>query len=612
MRRIHNGVLTDLSQRLTAGFLITAMAALLFTGTPFFPFHTVLRGIYTNPSDTTDIVLNMPSEFGTGYTFNQAVITIHTAGQYRLRMAGVGDGFPVQVDARAGNVALTLENAQIVSHDIPALSCQNSLTVLRLSGFSTLSGGVYLSAGTQCIVYGPGALQAEGIPGAAGIGGDKDLEGGSLRIEGGSITAIGGTGAAGIGGGSGIRGGKMRKIEIAGGTVTATGGPSGGAGIGGGAGVLSGASGGEILVGGGNVTAMGTGGGAGIGGAVTGDGGSILISAGTVNATGRNGGAGIGGGGGTDGSGGAGGQISITGGTVHAESLMGYGAGVGGGEYGPGGRIQISGGQVTAAGGYDLYLRKKQKGTRDASIPGGAGIGGGFRGPGADVLVTGAATTVEAEGGNDAYDLGSGMGSSDGGKLRLEGGATIQLLMTGTNAEILEEEKLLLRDGVILGEDSPLSGRYRDGRKQVSIITLLAQPDTAPAGTAFTFTAVLEGGVLSWAGGHIYPRGTVTFYADGVPIGEEAAYDPIENTFKAAWTPASVGSIKVTAVYAPDAEMDYVACEDGVVGEEEIFVETGLTEQDAPQQPPDDSAMAEIQPPAEIGENLRQAVPDVA
>jgi hypothetical protein len=69
-----------------------------------------------------------------------------------------------------------------------------------------------------------------GEDGGAGIGGGDDGAGGSITIDGGTVTATGGDYGAGIGGGSSGDGGA---ITISGGTVTATGGMSG-AGIGGG------------------------------------------------------------------------------------------------------------------------------------------------------------------------------------------------------------------------------------------------------------------------------------------------------------------------------------------------------------------------------------------
>ena len=84
---------------------------------------------------------------------------------------------------------------------------------------------------------------------------------------------------------------------------------------------------------------------AGIGGGRNGAGGTITINGGTVTATGGSSAAGIGGG-----RNGAGGTISINGGTVTATGGK-YASGIGGGRDGAGGIITISGGMVTAIGG---------------------------------------------------------------------------------------------------------------------------------------------------------------------------------------------------------------------------------------------------------------------
>lgn len=95
--------------------------------------------------------------------------------------------------------------------------------------------------------------------------------------------------------------------------------------------------------------------------------GTVNIYGGVVTATGGWGGAGIGGS-----SSGNGGTVIITGGTVKANG-QNNGAGIGGGMNGEGGIVNITGGMVIATGGNN----------------GGSGIGGGFRGVGGTVTVTG-------------------------------------------------------------------------------------------------------------------------------------------------------------------------------------------------------------------------------
>ncbi|MBR0281720.1 MAG: hypothetical protein IJQ81_09025, partial [Oscillibacter sp.] len=104
-------------------------------------------------------------------------------------------------------------------------------------------------------------------------------------------------------------------------------------------------AGGAITVNGGTVTATGGEYGAGIGGGKDGAGGTITVNGGTVTAAGGGYAAGIGGG-----VNGAGGTITVNGGSVTAPATL-YGAGIGGGHYGIGGTITVNGGTVNATGG---------------------------------------------------------------------------------------------------------------------------------------------------------------------------------------------------------------------------------------------------------------------
>ena len=233
-----------------------------------------------------------------------------------------------------------------------------------------------------------GALTATGESSWSGIECGTDQV---LTINGGNVTAEGGNGA-GIGGG---RSGSGGTITINGGKVTASGGS--GAGIGGG----YGSSGGTIIISGGDVTATSTSEGAGIGGGMRSSGGEITISGGSVTAIG-NSGAGIGGGGGGDG-----GTIVIRGEATHVDASSTSGAGIGGGDStdvsGAGGNITIEGGTVIATGGQS-----------SAGIGGAGGlIGGGWdhsAGNGGTITITGG--TVTATGGSNAPDIGGGNGTT--------------------------------------------------------------------------------------------------------------------------------------------------------------------------------------------------------
>ena len=113
--------------------------------------------------------------------------------------------------------------------------------------------------------------------------------------------------------------------------------------------------------------------GAGIGGGRDGAGGTVTVNGGTVTATGDDYGAGIGGGFHC-----TGGTVTINGGTVTANGGR-YAAGIGGGWYGAGGMVTINGEIVTAQGG-DY----------------GSGIGGGDSG--ADGTVTRGESVIVVEG----------------------------------------------------------------------------------------------------------------------------------------------------------------------------------------------------------------------
>lgn len=135
------------------------------------------------------------------------------------------------------------------------------------------------------------------------------------------------------------------------------------------------------------------------------DAGSIAIHGGSVtadNAGGYSRAAGIGGGywnpsqSGDKAEGGAGGEVTITGGVVTA--LGGWNAaGIGGGQQSDGGVVTISGGTVMATGG-DAF---------------GAGIGGGDRGDGGVVTITGGTVVARADSGSHAIGSGANTSSAE-------------------------------------------------------------------------------------------------------------------------------------------------------------------------------------------------------
>ena len=196
-------------------------------------------------------------------------------------------------------------------------------------------------------------------------------------------------------------------LEITGSTgkITAYGG-QGGAGIGGGnngEGKETTGVGQNITITGGTVIAQSTKG-AGIGGGSSGTGTYITITGGDITATGGGSGAGIGGGNGYC----QGSYITITGGTVTANG-GGCAAGIGGGFGGTGSNITIEGGTVIASGGGS-----------------GAGIGGGdYCGNGTDITISGGVVIASGSGG------GAGIGGGNNGEGKETTGVGQNITITG-------------------------------------------------------------------------------------------------------------------------------------------------------------------------------------
>lgn len=217
-----------------------------------------------------------------------------------------------------------------------------------------------------------GSLAATGGNyGGAGIGGGNIEDAGKLEITGGTITATGGLDGAGIGGGGGGGIGGDADITISGGTITAIGGqPENIAGIGG----------------------------AGIGGGGLGGSADITITGDAVikEAIGGNGAAGIGSGMGNPWTS----EPLITVGNVTIEGNAKVDSAVGGanGAAGIGGGT-LGIGNVTIRG--NAQIGKATGGDE------GAGIGGGVLGTG-DVTIEGNVTIENAQGGAGAAGIGGG------------------------------------------------------------------------------------------------------------------------------------------------------------------------------------------------------------
>ena len=327
---------------------LIATILVLFTVLCLFPAASFAAPFTISTSGTYDL-----DDFGTypSLTINPGLnVTFvgDSSKQYNFSQFICGEG-----------VSLTIQDIHIESPSsggFCAISFTGEGNTLSLAGTNIIGGSdnvpcVRVEEGTELTINGTGSLQVTGGYRSAGIGGGSGKGCGSISITSGHITATGNGFGAGIGGGQYGAGGT---INISGGTVIANGGSNG----------------------------------AGIGGGFHGNGGTVHITGGDVTARGDTG-AGIGGGssGGLT-NGGSGGNITISGGVVHASSFS-MGAGIGGGWDGDGGFVTISGGTVEATGGW-----------------GGAGIGGGWRDMGGTVVIEGG--SVKSSGGTGAADIGTG------------------------------------------------------------------------------------------------------------------------------------------------------------------------------------------------------------
>ncbi len=341
----------------------------------------------------------------------------------------------------------------------------------------------------------------------------------------GALFVYGGNGGAGIGGG-------YRKscgtVTLAGGAVTAeslTTGDYGGAGVGGGGGSSSSTAGagGDITITGGSLMATGGNNATGIGGGACGTGGSLTVSGGTVAATGEGYGAGVGGG-----YYGTGGEVTVTGGSLTATGGE-YGAGIGGGYYGADtdGVVVISNGTVTATGGSS----------------GGAGIGGGYYGAGGTVrIVDGQVTAV----GGASYGAGIGGGyRGAGGAVEIEGGRVVAI--GGSSGA-----------GIGGGGTSSWGVSGAGGTTKISGGTVFAQgapgsSDIGPGRDSTAFgTNTFTGGSICLAGSSIAPvpsNGTVRV-ACAVVSGFEP-YAPVTIT-------AGLAGYGVNDIFADDAGCIYL------------------------------------------------------
>ncbi len=214
----------------------------------------------------------------TAYLDSNGVIQTVTATVVDGSFMTLTDGWYV-VNSTVSTGTLT------VNGDVKLILADGAL--LMVTG--STKAGIEVIGNNSLTIYGQtkgsGTLDTTGGKDSAGIGASLDaynaIPTGTINIYGGTIVAK----STGTFGGAGIgceKDGFGSKVNIYGGTVTATGGGSGGAGIGGG---YMG-DGGITNIYGGTVTAIGRSDGAGIGGGYLGIGGSTNIYGGTVTAIG--------------------------------------------------------------------------------------------------------------------------------------------------------------------------------------------------------------------------------------------------------------------------------------------------------------------------------------
>ncbi|MBQ6942931.1 MAG: hypothetical protein IJN43_01250 [Ruminococcus sp.] len=196
--------------------------------------------------------------YGTDYTYDESTGTLTVLTDKAITIEGTGTATTDKIkiaDNITANVTIKNVNIDVRSTGGVAFEVgENSTVNLTLEGKNTLKSeyaGLQVQDGETLVITAnsTGSLDATGGRGAAGIGGSIYDSGGTIEINGGTVTAKGGSSAAGIGGG---RNGSSENIYINGGIVTATGG-SYAAGIGGG----YNGSGGIIDISGGEVTATG-------------------------------------------------------------------------------------------------------------------------------------------------------------------------------------------------------------------------------------------------------------------------------------------------------------------------------------------------------------------
>ncbi len=234
-------------------------------------------------------------------------------------------------------------------------------------------------------------------------------------------------------------------------------------------------------------------------------------------------GAAIGGGGSKTGTGGDGGTITIFGGTVRAESVLGagIGGGSGGGGGGDGGTITISGGAVRAESYYG------------GGIGGGGDLSGGDTGgDGGTITISGGTVEVQSVSGAGIGGGNSGLGPSDsipkkgtggsGGNITISGGSVTATTMTGRTIGLLAERNQGRWAGAAIGGSfGGSSGNITISGGTVTAIVSsqtapYADPDADPKYSAGIGSSdhSIGGGTITISGGTVFAQSP-----DGAGIG---------------------------------------------------------------------------------------------
>jgi len=234
-------------------------------------------------------------------------------------------------------------------------------------------------------------------------------------------------------------------------------------------------------------------------------------------------GAAIGGGGSETGTGGDGGTITIFGGTVRAESVLGagIGGGSGGGGGGDGGKVTISGG----AGRAESYY--------GGGIGGGGDLSGGDTGgDGGTITISGGTVEVQSVSGAGIGGGNSGLGPSDsipkkgtggsGGNITISGGSVTATTMTGRTIGLLAERNQGRWAGAAIGGSfGGSSGNITISGGTVTAIVSsqtapYADPDADPKYSAGIGSSdhSIGGGTITISGGTVFAQSP-----DGAGIG---------------------------------------------------------------------------------------------